>query len=35
MRALSAVLFLSLSGLAARAQEGMMAPPADAGQGGT
>jgi thiol-disulfide isomerase/thioredoxin len=35
MRIIAAVFFLVLSGLAAPAQESMMAPPAEAGQGGS
>ena len=35
MRALMAALLLIVSGMAASAQEGMMAPPAEAGQGGS
>ncbi len=35
MRGFLAILFLGAAGLAVQAQEGMMAPPAEAGQGGT
>jgi len=35
MRVILAVLLLSVSGMALPAQEGMMAPPAEAGEGGS